>query len=74
MNSQTFKETSYSAKEATDKLKASLNDLKVAKESNITTDQRERLDALEKAIPKAIKDIKGTKKEIRLHELLEKYQ
>ena len=67
-------ETSYLPKEAVKKLNTALEDLAAVKETNISKEQRERLDVLEEVLPRAIAAAKKTRKEIRLHEFVNNYR
>ena len=67
-------ETSYLPKEAVKKLNTALEDLAAAKETNISKEQRERLDVLEEVLPRAIAAAKKTRKEIKLHEFVNNYR
>ena len=67
-------ETSYLPKEAVKKLNTALEDLAAVKETNISKEQRERLDVLEEVLPRAIAAAKKTRKEIKLHEFVNNYR
>lgn len=67
-------EISYSPKEAVKKLNTALEDLAAAKETNISKEQKERLNVLEEVLPRAIAAAKKSRKGIKLHEFVNNYR